>query len=177
MPSFVTLKEIALESWDQISPQRKPKDNYTQILQGPKWQPTPVFLPGESQGQQSLVGCRLWGGTESETTKWLSSSSSSSSSNGTYADFSARLRVTISYNVVGEEATVQLEHLLTYETENQEFQRAITPMHETRNVIDYLKACSRLGSKTQKMQMLREAMAAAFKRKMKDILFVGIRSF
>ena len=25
-----------------------------------KWQPTPVFLPGESQGQQSLVGCHLW---------------------------------------------------------------------------------------------------------------------
>ena len=25
------------------------------------WQPTPVFLPGESQGQGSLVGCRLWG--------------------------------------------------------------------------------------------------------------------
>ena len=26
-----------------------------------KWQPTPVFLPGESQGRESLVGCRLWG--------------------------------------------------------------------------------------------------------------------
>ena len=26
-----------------------------------QWQPTPVFLPGESQGQGSLVGCRLWG--------------------------------------------------------------------------------------------------------------------
>ena len=32
-----------------------------------KWQPTPVFLPGESQGQGSLVGCRLWGRTESDT--------------------------------------------------------------------------------------------------------------
>ena len=29
-----------------------------------KWQPTPVFLPGESQGQGSLMGCRLWGHTE-----------------------------------------------------------------------------------------------------------------
>ena len=28
-----------------------------------KWQPTPVFLPGESQGQGSLVGCRLWSRT------------------------------------------------------------------------------------------------------------------
>ena len=34
-----------------------------------KWQPTPVFLPGESQGRQSLVGCRLWGRTESDTTE------------------------------------------------------------------------------------------------------------
>ena len=32
-----------------------------------KWQPTPVFLPGESQGQRSLVGCRLWGRTELDT--------------------------------------------------------------------------------------------------------------
>ena len=34
-----------------------------------KWQPTPVFLPGESQGQKSLVGCRPWGRTESDTTE------------------------------------------------------------------------------------------------------------
>ena len=31
-----------------------------------KWQPTPVFLPGESQGRGSLVGCRLWGRMESD---------------------------------------------------------------------------------------------------------------
>ena len=30
---------------------------------------TPVFLPGESQGRGSLVGCRLWGRTESDTTE------------------------------------------------------------------------------------------------------------
>ena len=34
-----------------------------------KWQPTRVFLPGESQGQGSLLGCRLWGRTESDTTE------------------------------------------------------------------------------------------------------------
>ena len=34
-----------------------------------KWQPTPVFLPGESQGWGSLVGCCLWGRTESDTTE------------------------------------------------------------------------------------------------------------
>ena len=33
-----------------------------------KWQPTPVFLPGESPGCGSLVGCRLWGPTESHRT-------------------------------------------------------------------------------------------------------------
>ena len=34
-----------------------------------KWQPTPVFLPGESQGRRSLVGCSPWGRTESDTTE------------------------------------------------------------------------------------------------------------
>ena len=34
-----------------------------------KWQPTPVFLPGESQGRGILVGCRLWGRTESDMTE------------------------------------------------------------------------------------------------------------
>ena len=34
-----------------------------------KWQPTPVFLSGESQGWGSLLGCRLWGCTESDTTE------------------------------------------------------------------------------------------------------------
>ena len=34
-----------------------------------RWQPTPVFLPGESQGWVSLVGCHLCGRTESDTTE------------------------------------------------------------------------------------------------------------
>ena len=34
-----------------------------------KWQPTPVFFPGESLGQRSLVGCCLRGHTESDTTE------------------------------------------------------------------------------------------------------------
>ena len=34
-----------------------------------RWQPTPVFLPGESQGRGSLVGCRLWGHKELDTTE------------------------------------------------------------------------------------------------------------
>ena len=40
-----------------------------------KWQPTPVFLPGESQGRQSLVGCRLWVAQSRTRLKRLSSSS------------------------------------------------------------------------------------------------------
>ena len=36
-----------------------------------KWQPTPVFLPGESHGWRSLVGYSLWGCKESDTTEWL----------------------------------------------------------------------------------------------------------
>ena len=34
-----------------------------------KWQPILVFLPGEFQGWRSLVGCRLWGRTESDMTE------------------------------------------------------------------------------------------------------------
>ena len=35
------------------------------------WQPTPVFLPGESHGQRSLVGYSPWGRKESDTTERL----------------------------------------------------------------------------------------------------------
>ena len=34
-----------------------------------KWHPTPVLLSRKSRGQGSLVGCRLWGRTESDTTE------------------------------------------------------------------------------------------------------------
>ena len=40
-----------------------------QLIRRRQWQPTPVFLPGESQGRWSLVGCHLWGRSESDTTK------------------------------------------------------------------------------------------------------------
>ena len=43
--------------------------NYMYLMVRRKWQPTPVSLPGESQGQRSLVGCHLWGRTESDTTE------------------------------------------------------------------------------------------------------------
>ena len=49
---------------------------FTFMLWRRKWQPTPVFLPGESQGRGSLVGCHLWGRTESDTTEATEQSSS-----------------------------------------------------------------------------------------------------
>ena len=42
---------------------------FTFTLWRRQWQPIPVFLPAESQGRGSLVGCRLWGRTESDTTE------------------------------------------------------------------------------------------------------------
>ena len=41
-----------------------------------KWQPTPVFLPGKSYGQRSLVGYSPWGCKESDTTERLNNSNS-----------------------------------------------------------------------------------------------------
>ena len=41
-----------------------------------KWQPTPVFLPGESQGRGSVMGSRLWVAQSRTRLKRLSSSSS-----------------------------------------------------------------------------------------------------
>ena len=39
-----------------------------------EWLPTPVFLPGESHRQKSLVGYSPWGRKESYVTEWLNSS-------------------------------------------------------------------------------------------------------
>ena len=50
------------ESWTRLS-------LFTFMHWRRKWQPTPEFLPGDSQGRGSLVGCRLWGRTESDTTE------------------------------------------------------------------------------------------------------------
>ena len=54
---------------------RKPRNKSTTYgyLWRRQWQPTPVFLPGESHGRRSLVGCSPWGHKESDTTEWLHS--------------------------------------------------------------------------------------------------------
>ena len=64
-----TTEDSLRDFWDHI------KCTNIQIIGVPeeewrrKWQPTPVFLPGESPGRGSLVGCCLWGSTELDTTE------------------------------------------------------------------------------------------------------------
>ena len=64
----VLMRQMNLELMIQSKVSQKEK-NKCHILTHRKWQPTPVFLPGESQGRGSLVGYRLWGHTESDTTE------------------------------------------------------------------------------------------------------------
>ena len=54
-----SVQELQLDAWVGKIPWRR------------KWPPTPVFLPGESHRQRSLVGYSLWGHTESDMTKRL----------------------------------------------------------------------------------------------------------
>ena len=53
------LKRCGFDPWVRKIPQRR------------AWQPTPVFLPGESHGQRSLGGYSPWGSKESDTTEQL----------------------------------------------------------------------------------------------------------
>ena len=52
-----------------VAKSRTQLSNFTFTHWRRKWQPTSVLLPGESQGRGSLVGCRLWGHTELDTTE------------------------------------------------------------------------------------------------------------
>ena len=51
------IKDVRFDPWAGKIPWRR------------KWQPTPVFLPGESHGQRSLAGYSPQGRTESDTTE------------------------------------------------------------------------------------------------------------
>ena len=86
--------------------------------------------------------------------------------NKSYADFLARLETAISHTVI-KKAKKQLKKLLAYENTNKKCQRAIASIRETETIIDYLKACHSLRSKTQKIQLLVETMAADFKKENK----------
>ena len=54
-------------SFDEFVGEKVVSPSYSSAILGPP--PTPVSLPGESQGRGSLVGCHLWGRTESDTTE------------------------------------------------------------------------------------------------------------
>ena len=56
----LSMEEMWVPSWVRKFPWRR------------AWQPSPVFLPGKSHGQRSLVGYSAWGCKESDTTEWLS---------------------------------------------------------------------------------------------------------
>ena len=58
-----------LQSMGSLRVRHKSDFTFTFMHWRRKWQPTPVFLPAESQGRRSLVGCHLWGRTESDTTE------------------------------------------------------------------------------------------------------------
>ena len=58
-----------LQSMGSLSQARLSDFPFTFMHWRRKWQPTPVFLPGGSQGWGSLVGCCLWGRTESDMTE------------------------------------------------------------------------------------------------------------
>ena len=53
-----------------------------------KWRPTPVFLPGESQGWGSLLGCRLWGRTVGHNWSDLAAAAAAAGPNNFLVDFS-----------------------------------------------------------------------------------------
>ena len=51
------LKRLGFHPWAGKIPQRR------------AWEPTPVFMPGESHGQRTLAACSPWGHTELDTTE------------------------------------------------------------------------------------------------------------
>ena len=59
MVSLLAMQETRVQSWVGKIPWRR------------KWQPTPVFLSGESHGQRSLAGYSSWSGKEEDTTEGL----------------------------------------------------------------------------------------------------------
>ena len=60
--AWTDYKEVRMQCWAMA-------DFCQQMHWERKWQSIPVFLPGESQGRGSLVGCRLWGLTELDMTE------------------------------------------------------------------------------------------------------------
>ena len=69
---FAAFRDMSLESTHMVLGSRLFQTLLDHAMWRRKWQPTPVFLPGEFHGQRSRVGCLLWGHKESDTTERLS---------------------------------------------------------------------------------------------------------
>ena len=61
--------EVFDKTYQFLDDIRAREKEVSSMVRRKKRQPTPVFLPGESQGRGSLVGCRLWGHPESDRTE------------------------------------------------------------------------------------------------------------
>ena len=102
MPSIYGIQKMVLSSLFRGQKCATSLSLFTFMHWRRKWQPTPVFLPGESQGRQSLVGCSLWGPTESDTTEATQQQQSNqtergkeNSSKGTYLTNSTLWKVCV----------------------------------------------------------------------------------
>ena len=69
LPRWFSSKESACQSWRHRRCRFSPW--VRKIPWRRKWQPSAVFLPGESHGQRILAGYRPWDQKESNTTEWL----------------------------------------------------------------------------------------------------------
>ena len=80
-----------------------------------EWQPTPVFLPGESQGRGSLVGYRLWGRTESDMTEATAAAAAAAAAADSQPLFFAHWSQCANIRT-------QLHFMITYVGQENEFQ-------------------------------------------------------
>ena len=87
-----------------------------------KWQPTAVFLPGESQGQGSLVGCHLWGRRESDTTEVTQQQQQWQKESSNYCTY----QLLLAYNLCFQLSPMKI--LLTYICSNLYFLLSRSPI-------------------------------------------------
>ena len=69
--SFIISYQITIELWTFVTQHELYMPLHTFPPWRRKWQPTPVYLPGEFHVQRSLVGCSPWSCKESDTIEWL----------------------------------------------------------------------------------------------------------
>ena len=95
------------ESTCQCRRHRRPKFNpwVGKIPWRRAWQPTPVFLPGKSHGQRSLVGYSLWGHKKSDKIEWQSTAQQNSTKAGS---------LKVSYNVKSENRSMNFSYSLKF---------------------------------------------------------------